>query len=92
VSIREGRSGRRAIEMQDRRLGKFYIDLDVINHQPETARLILRDVLVTEAHYAGESRFVYVGAHHDFDPIPVGTDIPYYSPEVYAGLVQWRKT
>lgn len=83
--------------MQERRFGRFEIDLDLMDRKPEVCRLILRDVIVLSARPALEGeRILYTGLHPSFDFVPVGCDIPLYRAEVIEPRegrisVQWSR-
>jgi hypothetical protein len=75
--------------MQDRRFGRFALSLDLLDQQPEIARLILRDVLILEAKSIPLNDIEYVGVHPAFEFVPVGGDIPTYIADVIEGAVRW---
>lgn len=66
-----------------RNLGKFVVDAEMIEDDPFSVRLILRDVIVVRAEMMFMSDCVeYVGLHPDFEEVPLGREAPRYTARI----------
>ena len=69
--------------MRDRRIGKFTVDLHLIDNCADQVRVMMKDVLVLRAECLHHKHCIeYVGIHPAFSAIPDGYEPPPYTAEV----------
>lgn len=80
--------------LSDRRLGRFRIDLEIINESPEVVRRVMRDVIVIRAETMLMDAVIdYHAQCEAFDPVPQGEEAPAYDIlyDVEADTVSWER-
>ena len=72
--------------MRDRHIGKFYIDLDLIDNDPKLVRSILSSVIVLRAETLIHSNVIeYFAISPAFEEVPLGMYTPEYIPYICCG-------
>ena len=70
-------------ETRLRRVGKVRISQSYFSRYPRAVATVLRELTVISAERNWETdEIVYLGFHHSFEPLPEGSFIPEYRPEI----------
>lgn len=66
---------------RDRRIGRFFIESDIIEYYPDLARQVLKDVIIVRAeHLFAYDSMEYMGISEAFEEIKAGELAPLYQP------------
>jgi len=75
-----------------RKLGRFSIPKELIDHDLALVFTIMSTVIPVRAEYIFENNSIeYVGICHNFEFIPLGEIAPRYKPYIENGFVRWEK-
>lgn len=78
--------------VQDRRLGRFSISLELIETSPETVRAVMGRLIVLHAEKAEDLRIDYTAICPEFAEVGEGVTPPVYSCFIErAGAITWQR-